>query len=77
MEAVFPAFTRFVKRLLNDVPECPEETRGKKARDDHHEEFLYEGALHGTLLSRYPAAPLSLAILILILIFRLRPQWED
>ena len=60
VQAILPAFIGFVKRLLHDVPESPEEARGGKARDDHHDEFVGKRAGHALFLSRSPAAPVKL-----------------
>src|SRR5947208_2775959 len=60
VETFVPACAGLVKRLLHDVPESPEEARGGKAGDDHHDEFVGERAGHTLFLSRSPAASAKL-----------------
>src|SRR6185503_18808055 len=47
VKAVFPAFVRFIERLLHDMAEGVEETGRGKTRHGGHDQLLREGALHG------------------------------
>ena len=47
VEAVPPAFVgSLIQRFRHEVPEGPEEACGGKTREDHHQEFVSEGAGH-------------------------------
>jgi len=47
VEAVFPSCAGgFIERLLNEVTEDVEHTRGGESRGNHQDEFLGERALH-------------------------------
>ena len=47
LQTVLPSVIRsLIEGLLNDVSEDPKQASRRESSDDHHQEFMGEGALH-------------------------------